>query len=248
MPKRLEAEDFRAKCQSLSFQLMSAFAIAMGLPESYFVNAHDATKGPGNVLRLIRYPAMDKADNSLPRLSEHTDWGTMTLLFTESPGLEVRPPNDGPWVMAPVIEDAVIVNIADGLSLWSGKTLKSTKHRLSWESLPHYLDRHSIAYFVNANAGELTYVLFRCGICLHIASDAPLNFLERDGETFKEAAMPFAANFGDYQAVRMRIIHEKFDTDGTDQELKIDPKFMRLVRDIGIAHGSGVSFEGAAAA
>ena len=60
--------------------------------------------------------------------------------------------------------------------------------------------------------------------------------------------MPFQATFGDYQTVRMRIIHEKFDTDGTDQEIKIDPKFMRIVRNIGVAHGTGVTFEGAAAA
>ena len=154
MPKRLEAEDFRAKCQALSHKLLSAFAIAMSLPEEYFVKAHEQTKGPGNVLRLIRYPAMEKEpDPAFPRLGEHTDWGTLTLLFTESPGLEVRPPGDQGWVMAPVIEDAVIVNIADGLALWSGNTLKSTKHRLSWESLPWHLDRHSIAYFVNANAG-----------------------------------------------------------------------------------------------
>lgn len=127
----------------------------MGLPEDYFVEAHDSAKEPGNVLRLIKYPATkEQPDASLPRLSEHTDWGTLTLLFTESPGLEVSPPNGQGWVMAPVIEDAVIVNIADGLAMWSGKTLKSTKHRLSWESLPHYLDRHSMAYFVNANAGK----------------------------------------------------------------------------------------------
>jgi isopenicillin N synthase-like dioxygenase len=127
----------------------------MGLPPSYFASAHDAMKEPGNVLRLIKYPALkEQPDSRFPRLGEHTDWGTLTLLITESPGLEVRPPGDQGWVLAPVIKDAVIVNIADGLALWSGKTLKSTKHRLSWDSLPYHLDRYSIAYFVNANAGE----------------------------------------------------------------------------------------------
>lgn len=42
----------------------------------------------------------------------------------------------------------------------------------------------------------------------------------------------------------MRIIHEKFDTDGTNEELKLDPKFVELVRNIGVAHGTGVNFEG----
>lgn len=56
--------------------------------------------------------------------------------------------------------------------------------------------------------------------------------------------MPFSATFGDYQAVRMRIIHEKFDSDGTGEELKLDPKFVELVRNIGVAHGTGVTFDG----
>jgi hypothetical protein len=60
--------------------------------------------------------------------------------------------------------------------------------------------------------------------------------------------MPFEATFGDYQAVRMRIIHEKLDTDGTDKELRIDPKFVNIVRNIVVAHGTGVNFDGATAA
>ncbi|KAH8897227.1 Clavaminate synthase-like protein [Thozetella sp. PMI_491] len=230
--KRQQAEDFRAKCQMLSQRLLETFSIAMGLPKGFFSKAHDTSKVPGNVLRLIKYPALSApADPSFPRLGEHTDWGTLTLLFATTPGLEVRPPGDQGWVPAPVIKDAVIVNIADGLALWSGKTLKSTLHRLSWDSLPYNVSRFSIAYFVNANA------------------DAPLHFLERTaaaggGSSYTEAALPFSATFGDYQAVRMRIIHEKFDTNGTEDELKLDPSFVEMVRNIGVAHGTGVNFEG----
>lgn len=126
----------------------------MDLRSDFFAEAHASDKEPGNVLRLIRYPALSSPpDPRFPRLGEHTDWGTLTLLFAKTPGLEVRPPGDMGWVPAPVIKDAVIVNIADGLALWSGKLLKSTKHRLSWDSLPYNMHRYSMAYFVNANAG-----------------------------------------------------------------------------------------------
>lgn len=155
MPRRIKAEKFREKCQKLSNKLLDAFALCMGLPATFFTSAHDPTKGPGDVLRLIKYPSLSEPPNySFPRLGEHTDWGTLTLLFAQTPGLEVRSPGELEWVAAPVIEDALIVNIADGLALWSGKTLKSTVHRLSWDSLPYNLDRFSMAYFVNANAGE----------------------------------------------------------------------------------------------
>jgi hypothetical protein len=43
----------------------------------------------------------------------------------------------------------------------------------------------------------------------------------------------------------MRIIHEKFDTDGTDDELRVDPKFVEMVKNIGVGHGTGVTFHGA---
>lgn len=155
LEKRRQAEEFRSKCQNLSNRLLETFAIAMDLSPSFFTVAHAQDKEPGNVLRLIRYPALPApADPRFPRLGEHTDWGTLTLLFAKTPGLEVRPPGNQGWVPAPIVEDAVIVNIADGLALWSGKTLKSTMHRLSWDSLPYNMHRYSMAYFVNANAGE----------------------------------------------------------------------------------------------
>lgn len=133
---------------------MECFAIYMSLDPDFFSRAHQSDKPPGNVLRLIKYPALtEQPDATIPRLGEHTDWGTLTLLFAKTPGLEVRSPNRG-WVAAPIVPGAVIVNIADGLALWSGKTLKSTMHRLSWESLPYDKNRFSMAYFVNANAGN----------------------------------------------------------------------------------------------
>lgn len=156
--KRQQAENFRARCQKLAERLLETFAVAMGLPPLFFSGAHAQDKDPGNVLRLIRYPALSaQPDPRFPRLGEHTDWGTLTLLFAKTPGLEVRPPGDQGWVPAPVVKDAIIVNIADGLALWSGGMLKSTNHRLSWDSLPYNMHRHSIAYFVNANAG-----MFQC--------------------------------------------------------------------------------------
>lgn len=100
----------------------------MGLESDFFSQAHTPDRLPGNVLRLIKYPKLDtEPDKSLPRLGEHTDWGTLTLLFVKIPGLEVKSPSTG-WQAAPVVPGAIIVNIADGLALWSGKAFKSTLH------------------------------------------------------------------------------------------------------------------------
>ncbi|KAH6664617.1 hypothetical protein B0J14DRAFT_644128 [Halenospora varia] len=230
--RRQTVENFRDKCHALTMKLLTAFTLSMGLDPDTLLLPHSPDKAPGNVLRMIKYPKLDSAPGNIkdiPRLGEHTDWGTLTLLFAKTKGLEVRSPSGKTWVQAPVVPGAVVVNIADGLALWSKGLLRSTVHRLSWQSLPWNMDRYSMAYFVNANA------------------DAPLKFLHLNTTTQKytEKSMDFNATFGDYQAVRMRIIHEKFDSDGTEGELKVDKRFYDMVRGMGVAHGAGVDFEGA---
>ncbi|ORY58181.1 uncharacterized protein BCR38DRAFT_448326 [Pseudomassariella vexata] len=229
--RRKRIEQFRSKCQLLSNKIFEAIALAMGLSPSTFIEAHSPHKEPGNALRLIRYhPLAAPPDPKFPRLCEHTDWGTMTFLFATTPGLEVRTPGDKEWVVAPVVEDAIVVNIADGLALWSGKALKSTLHRLSWESVPFDRERYSMAYFINANA------------------DAPIKILQRASGTgegmlrFVETPLSMSATFGDYQAVRVKMI-EKHDTHITEDELRVDPKFLEMVKNIGVAHGTGLSVE-----
>ncbi len=80
-------------------------------------------------------------------------------------------------------------------------------------------------------------------------SDAPLEFLKKSarGNTFEKADLSFDATFGDYQAVRMRIIHEKFDADATGEGPMLNPKFVSLVKNLGVGHGTGINFDGAEA-
>lgn len=83
----------------------------------------------------------------------------MTLLFASSAGLEVKSPDSVNFVPVPVVEGAVIVNIGDGLALWSDGALKSTLHRVTRKSSQYNQDRYSMAYFVNANAGQFQNLL-----------------------------------------------------------------------------------------
>lgn len=45
----------------------------------------------------------------------------------------------------------------------------------------------------------------------------------------------------------MRIIHEKFDSDTTGDGPVLDPKFVSLVKNLGVGHGTGITFDGAEA-
>ncbi|RAL14650.1 isopenicillin N synthase family dioxygenase [Aspergillus homomorphus CBS 101889] len=173
-PDHLDAEgqDFKAvmlsffdMCKALHTEVMRAIALGMHLPEHYFDSYVDA--GDNN-LRLLHYPAVDKSvfkSNPLQvRAGEHSDYGSITLLFQDGcGGLQVRSPR-GTFVDAVPVADTVVVNAGDLLARWSNETIKSTRHRVveppkvvdgEDDSSGVYPDRYSIAYFCNPNNDQL---------------------------------------------------------------------------------------------
>ena len=155
--KLQEIESFKAQCNDLTLRILPCFAVHMGLPASFFAASHNQAL-PGNALKFMKYPKMPAkpagSDGVDARLSPHTDWGTLTLLFNETPGLEVRDPGNS-WHDVPVIPGGIVVNIGDALSFWTGRKLKSTMHRISWEKVPFDQDRYSIPCFAQPSFGRL---------------------------------------------------------------------------------------------
>ncbi len=133
-------ETFRATCHQLAKKLLRCFAVSFGLDPDYFVNGtylsnaeiiigHNETELPGDLLRLLCYPARSEPPmDGVTRLIPHTDSRSLTLLFQKNPGLEVLSPT-GEWVNAPAWDDHILINIGDALQFWSGNQLKSTMHR-----------------------------------------------------------------------------------------------------------------------
>ncbi|KAE9369991.1 Clavaminate synthase-like protein [Stipitochalara longipes BDJ] len=145
-----KVEAFKHRCHDLVLKLLTCFAIAMGLPDrAFFTKAHLEDSSNGNSLRMLMYPARVQQPEGT-RMVEHTDSGSVTLLFQLQPGLEVLSPS-GEWVKAPCIKDSILINLGDALSFWSGAKLKATLHRVSFDGLPHDKERQSIAYFGMAN-------------------------------------------------------------------------------------------------
>ena len=152
--KRQEVESFKAQCYSLSGIIMSCLAKCMGLDSDYFKSIHQH-KEPGDTLKMIKYFRMkERPDSSIPRLAEHTDWGSITFVFTKTPGLEIRDPNNQ-WFHVPIVLDGIVVNIGDAMALWTGGALKSVLHRVTWDSVPIGRDRYTIGYFINPNSGNM---------------------------------------------------------------------------------------------
>jgi len=147
---------FFAQCKQLHIELMRAIAVGMGIQESYF----DAYTDVGdNTLRLLHYPEVPKSLFEINKLQvragEHTDYGSITLLFQDDRGgLQVKS-LDGTYVDATPIPGTVVINAGDLLARWSNDTIKSTMHRVVQPPAPvegdTYPARYSIAYFCNPN-------------------------------------------------------------------------------------------------
>ncbi|KAK5085552.1 hypothetical protein LTR05_004837 [Lithohypha guttulata] len=190
-------KQFFLTCKDLHVNVMRAIAVGMGLEEQFF---DTFTDGGDNNLRLLHYPPvrksvfLDKPDQV--RAGEHSDYGSITLLFQDNVGgLEVKSPR-GTWVRATPIPDTIVINAGDLLSRWSNETIKSTNHRviqpppkdgeMDDADNPNacFSARYSIAYFCNPNFDKLIEAL--------------------PGTFENEAAKKYAAvNSGDYLEMRL---------------------------------------------
>lgn len=161
----------------LELQLLRAIAIGMGLDDKYFWPYHT---NKDNQIRLLHYPPVEESlirDGKMERVSGHTDFGTMTLLFQDAVGgLEVEDIHEkGKFTSATPIPGTVVVNIGDFLQRWSNDRLKSTLHRvrappLSRTGFPKSGQtkegitpaRYSIPYFVSADRDKVIDCLPGC--------------------------------------------------------------------------------------
>lgn len=154
-------------CNSLHKQIMRAVALGMRLPELFF---EEFLNQDDNNLRLLHYPPVRKEifrrNPRQVRAGEHSDYGSITLLFQDRHGgLQARSPR-GTFVDITPVADAIVVNAGDLLARWSNDTIKSTRHRVIEPPKPageesendqrdSYPSRYSIAYLCNPNNDKL---------------------------------------------------------------------------------------------
>lgn len=130
--------EYATAVQRAGNKLLKAIAVSLGAPSDFFVPFFNEPLLRG---QLIRYPqTQGKEDNF--GVAPHSDFGCITLLLQETPGLEVL--IDEQWIAAPPIDGTMVVNIGDLLERWSDQRLHSTRHRV--RNLDTHA-RYSIAMF-----------------------------------------------------------------------------------------------------
>lgn len=153
-------EEFYDSCFKVELEILAALANALGIPESQMVELHNKAE---NEFRLLHYPpipASELADGSATRIAEHTDFGTITMLFQDSTGgLQVEDQTQLGTFHG--VESSgkteIILNIGDSLQRLTNDTFRAACHRVTYpptvnqgsdEMIP---ERFSIAYFAKPN-------------------------------------------------------------------------------------------------
>ena len=124
---RAQIMEYYGAVMHVGERLFRAFALALGLPERFFL---DRARKPTSQLRLLYYPPNDRPmDNANQGIGAHSDFECFTVLNQIAPGLQVMNAADE-WVEAPPIEGTFIVNIGDLLEGWTNGRFKATQHRV----------------------------------------------------------------------------------------------------------------------
>jgi isopenicillin N synthase-like dioxygenase len=124
---REDVKSYFNSVMTVGNQLFRAFALALDLPEAFFVSK---AQKPTSQLRLLHYPP-----NTLPMnqqhlgIGAHSDFECFTILNQRSAGLQVMN-SANEWVEAPPLEGTFIVNIGDLIEGWTNGRFKATQHRV----------------------------------------------------------------------------------------------------------------------
>ncbi|KAJ7555186.1 hypothetical protein O6H91_05G025500 [Diphasiastrum complanatum] len=113
---------YARETHTLGLKMMKLMGDAIGMADV------EETGGPqGLQLAFNFYPPCPQPELVLG-ISAHTDPQTFSFLIQDQPGLHVL--NNGRWVLARPIPDALIVNIGDQLEILSNGKYKSIMHRV----------------------------------------------------------------------------------------------------------------------
>ncbi|XP_056455623.1 uncharacterized protein LOC130389719 [Gadus chalcogrammus] len=143
---------FYQRCRQLSLRVLRVMAISLGLEPEVFLHAHRHIGGEknGTTLRSLYYPPVNSelVKEGQLRCGEHSDYGSITLVFQgQAGGLQVLS-TSGEYIPAPCIPGTVLINIADLMQRWTSDHFISAIHRVLLPPAGDSSTRQSLAFFV----------------------------------------------------------------------------------------------------
>lgn len=150
-PMILEAQALLASymrhCHAVMDLLLVHLTTLLGLPPNTLLDLHKLESRSGDHVRFTRSP-VQPFDEGTARRGEHTDFGSLTLLFNWLGGLQIRTPDTHQWVYVKPVPGSPIVNLGDAMVTFTAGLLRSNIHRVVPPPPPQdTLPRSSLVYF-----------------------------------------------------------------------------------------------------
>jgi len=148
--------------KQLAERVMKCVSLGLGQELGFLDKMHqgmlsqgmDGEVGNATTLRSIHYPPIPDSLAARPgivRCGEHSDYGTVTILFQDSlGGLEAKSVS-GDWLSADPISGAILINVGDLLENFTSGRFPATRHRVvvPEQEFRRRSARQSIAFFVH---------------------------------------------------------------------------------------------------
>ncbi|KAF5384234.1 hypothetical protein D9615_003474 [Tricholomella constricta] len=113
--------------------LLRLLALGLELPEETFVNLHGYNSISETFIRFMKYYPRSEEEETKTRnvwMKGHTDFGSVTLLYSQPvSALQILSP-DGKWRWIRHIDNALVINTGDAMEFLSGGFYKPTIHRV----------------------------------------------------------------------------------------------------------------------
>ena len=124
-------QDFEQHCQDIALNLLATLSKSLDIDSlsGRFEATHRKDEPSTTSLALLKY-LPTKVDAEDVGHMAHTDVGSLTILYTVSPGLQVYRESSDSWIPVTPKPGCVIVNVGDALRFLSGEQLCSCLHRV----------------------------------------------------------------------------------------------------------------------
>jgi isopenicillin N synthase-like dioxygenase len=109
--------------------LLSLLNHQLGLPHGQLSSLHRLASVSGDQVRWVHAPPQPR-DDRRTALGQHTDFGSVTVLFNRLGGLQVLPPSSSEWSYVKPLRGHAVINLGDAIVKFSAGILRSNIHRV----------------------------------------------------------------------------------------------------------------------
>ena len=140
-------QSYTCNCRAAIDLMLMHLEVHLELPIETLAGLHRINERSGDHIRFNQKPVAPYSEGEAKQ-GEHTDFGTLTILFNWLGGLQIRHPDTHEWVFVKPIPRYAIVNLGDALVKFTAGILRSNVHRVVAPPAPQdQMVRNSLVYF-----------------------------------------------------------------------------------------------------